>query len=512
MLCCVPSAGALSLAVLSQRGASMLRPLIGANSPILIKPVLVNCANTSSPSLLLCLDQSRYLFNCPKNTSCLFVQSRIPQKNLNTAGTYGMLMGSANGNKQSVQLIGPEGLHYMLACGRLFTRRQGMTLNLTEFQTTSILKQVFQDNLIGGFAIGNDQQTIQAHTEPVVIKNRKCSPDLALSSDVPLKGTKLDPINTDLPAGVQPAVTNLHNGLPKILDNMFRASGAARTIGKNATPAHSYQRLHVPNEPINTDPVPYLVLGPRLQGKFLPDKAKRLGVKPGPDFAKLVNGESVQVNEETIVMSEMCLEGGSAGPVFFISGITSLEQLDQTTFPESSYISGVSDGAKLLAVYHLVHENVVINKQYTGRISKFGSDVTLLAPGSFPIPYYSLEPAIPSLFSPQLNLLSRHETFSFNSSKTTLEHLSQLDYSIFGCLDRSELVSRLKNQPELADQLESLESIDYHSMAPTGEAGFVDQIIVTTLGSGSASPSKYRNGTYFNFLHLSGFVLLLEVL
>ncbi|KAI9626651.1 hypothetical protein H4Q26_017749 [Puccinia striiformis f. sp. tritici PST-130] len=282
-----------------------------------------------------------------------------------------MLMGSADGNKQSVQLIGPEGLHYMLACGRLFTRRQGMTLNLTEFQTTSILKQVFQDNLICGFAIGNHQQTIQAHTEPVVIKNRKCSPDLALSSDVPLKGTKLDPINTDLPA-----VTNLHNGLPKILDDMFRASGAARTIGKNATPAHSYQRLQVPNEPINTDPVPYLVLGPRLQGKFLPDKAKRLGVEPGPDFAKLVNGKSIQVNEETIVMSEMCLEGGSAGPVFFISGITSLEQLDQTTFPEPSYISGVSDGAKLLAVYHLVHENVVINKQYTGRISKFGSDVT----------------------------------------------------------------------------------------------------------------------------------------
>ncbi|KAI7941104.1 hypothetical protein MJO28_013389 [Puccinia striiformis f. sp. tritici] len=514
---------------MSQRGGSMLRPSLGANSPILIKPVLVDCADTSSPSLLLCFDQSRYLFNCPENTSRSFVQSRIPQKNLNSiflsscqvshsAGTYGMLMGLADGNKQSVQLIGPEGLHYMLACGRLFTRRQGMTLNLTEFQTTSTLKQVFQDNLIRVFAVGNHQKTVQAHAEPEVIGKRKRSPDLALSSDVPLKQTKLDPMNTDLPAGVQPTVTDPHNGLPKIVDDMFRASGAARPIGKkNTTPAYSYQRLQVPDEPINTDPVSYLVLGPRLRGKFLPDKAKRLGVKPGPDFAKLVNGESIQVNEETIVTSEMCLEGGSAGSAFFISSIASLEQLDRTILPNSACISEVSDGANLLAIYHLVHEDVVLNERYVAWISKFGSGVThhlstpshspnlftfeasallqlklnLIAPGSFPIPHYSSEPTIPS--SPQLNLLSRHETFSFKSSKMTAEHVSQLDYSIFGCSNRSELVSRLKIQPELADQLESLESNDYNSMASTGESKFIDQIVVTTLGTGSASPSKYRN-------------------
>ncbi|KNF04056.1 hypothetical protein PSTG_02763 [Puccinia striiformis f. sp. tritici PST-78] len=177
-----------------------------------------------------------------------------------------------------------------------------MTLNLTEFQTTSTLKQVFQDNLIRVFAVGNHQKTVQAHAEPEVIGKRKRSPDLALSSDVPLKQTKLDPMYTDLPAGVQPTVTDPHNGLPKIVDDMFRASGAARPIGKkNTTPAYSYQRLQVPDEPINTDPVSYLVLGPRLRGKFLPDKAKRLGVKPGPDFAKLVNGESIHSGNKKII-------------------------------------------------------------------------------------------------------------------------------------------------------------------------------------------------------------------
>ncbi|KAA1064017.1 hypothetical protein PGTUg99_008210 [Puccinia graminis f. sp. tritici] len=406
-----------------------MRPSIGANSPVLIKPVLVDASDSSSPSLLLSFDQSRYLFNCPENTSRSFVQSRIPQKNLNSiflsscrsshcAGAYGMLMGLADGNKQSVRLIGPEGLRYMLACGRLFTRRQGMSVHVNEFKPTSTLQQVFQDHLIRVYALGNDRKD-QTH----LLMNRKRSPDSTAISDLSHKRTKLEPGNSEPPTGVQP-VLNSHDALPEVIDDMFRASGTSRPLGKkNTTPAYSYQRLQEPDEPLNTDPVSYLVIGPRLRGKFLPEKAKQLGVKPGPNFAKLVNGESVQVNGETVVTSDMCVQGGSAGSAFFISSIGSMEQLGRTTLVDPACISRVSDGANLCAVYHLVHEDVVLDERYIQWISKFGPEVT----------------------------------------------------------------------PGLADELKYVKSDNDRSVVPTGEAELADGIIVTTLGTGSAAPSKYRN-------------------
>ncbi|KNZ46119.1 hypothetical protein VP01_7538g1 [Puccinia sorghi] len=38
----------------------------------------------------------------------------------------------------------------------------------------------------------------------------------------------------------------------------------------------------------------YLVIGPQLRGKFLPEKVRQLSVKPGSDFAKLVIKERVR--------------------------------------------------------------------------------------------------------------------------------------------------------------------------------------------------------------------------
>lgn len=509
---------------MSQRGASALRPSIGAKSPIFIKPILIDSFDASSPSLLLTFEQSRYLFNCPENTSRSFVQSRINQKNLgsiflssprasHSAGTYGMLMGLADSHKQTVRLIGPEGLRYMLACGRLFTRRQGLSVHFNEFQPSCTLQQVFQDQHIRVLALGSNRPG--DHHSLI----RKRSPELVkMSSDSSRKRTKLEEVNLELSAGVQSNSEPQHT-LAEIIDDMFRASGATRLPGgKTRTPAYSYERLQVPDEPFNTDPVSYLVIGPRLRGKFLPEKAKRLGVKPGPDFAKLVNGESIQVNPENLVTSDMCVEGGSAGSAFLLSSIVTLDQLSHTTLLDPECVTRVSDGANLMAVYHFVHQDVVLDERYIRWIFKFGPETThylstpshspnlftfepsallqlklnLVAPSSFPVPYYSLTPVLP-IPSPKLNLLSRHDTFSLNGTKPLSDNNTQLDYQIFSCSDRSELASNLGINPGLADQLKSIHPSREDSPVKTQEAKSVDEIIVTTLGTGSAAPSKYRN-------------------
>jgi hypothetical protein len=59
-------------------------------------------------------------------------------------------------------------------------------------------------------------------------------------------------------------------------------------------------------------------------------------------------------------------------------------------------------------------------------------------------------------------------------------------------------VAKLAIKPGLADELNSMKGDHEGSLVRMEEARFVDQIMVTTLGTGSAAPSKYRNGMYFS--------------
>jgi ribonuclease Z len=64
-------------------------------------------------------------------------------------------------------------------------------------------------------------------------------------------------------------------------------------------------------------------------------------------------------------------------------------------------------------------------------------------------------------------------------------------------------MSKLGVKPGLADELKCIESSNDRSVVPTGQVEFADEIIVTTLGTGSAAPSKYRNGIYFGLFPLT---------
>jgi hypothetical protein len=52
-----------------------------------------------------------------------------------------------------------------------------------------------------------------------------------------------------------------------------------------------------------------------------------------------------------------------------------MEQLGRTTLVDPASVSRVSDGANLCAVYHFVHEDVVLDERYIQWISKFGPEV-----------------------------------------------------------------------------------------------------------------------------------------
>ncbi|MBW0475956.1 hypothetical protein O181_015671 [Austropuccinia psidii MF-1] len=524
----------------------LTRPSVGANSPISIRPILVHSSDSSCPTLLLSFDKSRYLFNCPENTSRAFVQSRITQRNLcnvflsspraaYAGGTYGMLMTLADSKMEKIRLIGPAGLKYMMACGRLFTRRQGMAVEVVEFQTDSLLQPVFHDEFIWVYAIGG-----KANDEVLMGSKRPSDND----NDQVMASKRARLLAENSGASQTDCVTSckIPDKLQEIIDDMFRSEDLPREPSTNKfRPAYSYERLRAPKSQLNADPVSYLVVGPRLRGKFLPEKAKALGVKPGPDFAKLVNGQSIEVDGGRLVSGDMCIEGGSPGSAFLISNVASLEQLSQKALLDPERFNSACDGAKLVVVYHFVHEAVLLDERYIRWISKFGPSVkhyvstpahcpdlftfkpsavlqlklNMVSPSLFSLPHYSLEPKL-SCKSESLNMLKRSEVFCINPTHPMEPNKSTLDYKLFdGSIEKDELISRLHLKSEFAqllDEVRNTVSMDSQHVNGTSTSG--NEIIATTLGTASAAPSKYRNvsSTLLHLPHAQGtgldFILL----
>jgi ribonuclease Z len=63
--------------------------------------------------------------------------------------------------------------------------------------------------------------------------------------------------------------------------------------------------------------VVYIIRGPKVPGKFNPAFAKSLGVKKGPDFGRLVSGESVITENGIIVTPDQCVLPPKPPSVFF---------------------------------------------------------------------------------------------------------------------------------------------------------------------------------------------------
>ncbi|GAA5867433.1 hypothetical protein JCM1840_002137 [Sporobolomyces johnsonii] len=105
-----------------------------------------------------------------------------------------------------------------------------------------------------------------------------------------------------------------------VLRDMFRGtafdSPSSSSSTPSATPPTAVRRpgvqtpsyLPQPLPPLAPDFTPtvlsYLVVGPKLRGRFLPEKAKELGVKPGKAFSRLIAGERVWVPAMTAAPDE----------------------------------------------------------------------------------------------------------------------------------------------------------------------------------------------------------------
>lgn len=287
----------------------------------------------------------------------------------------------------------------------------------------------------------------------------------------------------------------------------------------------------VPNLPPATNlpsriSMSYIVRGHLQRGKFDPKKAIALGVKPGPLFSQLTVGKAVQLDNGTNVNPEEVMGEPrvSKGVAFFeLPSPGHLKHLHQILTESDSgiladiavavWILGPGVAAReqfrhLLSVFdrlqHLVSDEDSAPNSLTFESSSLAiSRLAKISPANFSVPVHGDEVYGREERSDQ-SLYSNKSVIPVEPGlKVTLEPTHTTIRDEIPELDLAKLETL-----ELPETMVKTQIAPLASAFPPGSELTEPEII--TLGTGSSSPSKYRNvsGTLIRLPHNQGNFLL----
>ncbi|EHL01759.1 putative ribonuclease Z 1 [Glarea lozoyensis 74030] len=264
-----------------------------------------------------------------------------------------------------------------------------------------------------------------------------------------------------------------------------------------------------------TSSVCYLIKTHMQRGKFDPKTAIKLGVKPGPLFRQLTEGNSVTIEDGTVVTPDMVMGASRKGSGFAVVELPTVAYIQTLVNREEWSSEDLMDGVRAIfwilgpgvledariqkfMQEHKGWEHIVSSKDcctnYLAMESAASAAIKLhnIDPDRFPIPHFSnvlenqtqgslpYEIARPGLtFDIEPKFLRHDETVvpSFNSESIVEEAKDDLTVSELASKAKAEIVD-----PEYLSMLE-----EKQKDIPSKDAE------VITLGTGSALPSKYRN-------------------
>ena len=258
----------------------------------------------------------------------------------------------------------------------------------------------------------------------------------------------------------------------------------------------------------------YIIKGHPQRGKFDPSKAVELGVKMGPAFSALTNGESVTCDDGSVVTPEMVLGPGRAGRGLVVvdlphrSFISSLlqrpEWTDENAMEGVEIIvwildSGVSSDRRLVDFMraHPQFQHIVSSPDTCPNYLAFGSSaaatarIAQICDTAFSVPKFdnTVKPSFPSQKVTSLTSDNSRQALYMPAERGMIlemaPNLKIQDKEIVPFLDVEAVNQSLSQHVlELAKSARS-------GHVKSSDTQFEPEII--TLGTGSASPSKYRN-------------------
>ncbi|KAJ1302197.1 hypothetical protein OPQ81_001023 [Rhizoctonia solani] len=515
--------------------------------------VVSGLTSDTEPCISVHFDTAHYLFNCGEGTTRSFIQQKYGIKKSKAifltqtkvsrlGGLTGMLMSLADSGVTNVDVLGPSGLNHFLASTRSYVFRDWMSTNITEVTHTQGFEKVYEDTFIRVYAFPVSPQVPEGISVPVKRKAsggnlRSSSPKRLVRTNsenasepnrrqytpntTSLKGTEADEWRSTIIRDMFPGRSS-ENQVSPIVNKEFSPPG--KTQGPR--PRRSLNPLPAYEGPRSTS-VAYLILGPEIRGKFDPAAADTLGVSKR-DRGKLTRGESVTVvvnGVQNIVTPDMCM-GKSEAPTGFLI----------IDCPTTDYIPNLPNLKSLLpihsethfvlgSIYHRIGPRVLADPRYllwTKGIAT--SECThLVASDDFSPNSISFQSSAHlSLILSELD----KDIFSTPRESSSKSDISECDLSeklhllapgfvtemtppkppvlklfagVNNDLYKEDISAHARGESLLLtdDQKESFkkarEQVAELTSSHTHEPAPGDDFRITTLGTGSALPSKYRN-------------------
>lgn len=240
----------------------------------------------------------------------------------------------------------------------------------------------------------------------------------------------------------------------------------------------------------------YICQGPPMRGEFLVENAKKLGLRAGPDFAKLARGESVINDAGHIVTPKQVMSPGRDGAIWIIVDIPSDAVASALLDAHSVWRPYAPKGeahSNLRLVVYLLGRGVAQSSQFLAFSATFGDQVPAhIVCGEELGPEYTVFHAH-AILQKKLQALSRE---MFHPPYQSLHAKFALPARFTVPLPLQEFLIEPKNgQNKVGASLFNplSECSDIRGFDSLERLSTDSSTVVVPLGTGSAIPSKCRN-------------------
>ncbi|WVR08979.1 hypothetical protein IAU60_006038 [Kwoniella sp. DSM 27419] len=521
----------------------------------------------SDLALHVSFDNARFLFGCGEGTQRAFTQKRSTLKGLAgifvgsgeakaRAGLAGVLMTAADGGINKVDIVGPPDVAHYLATLRSSVIRDSLTVNMRAYP-----RSASQGELVEMFKSPNITVSGIALQPSPVAGPSTSTYDPFDPRSASFRPSRLSP--SDVQRWTDSIVCDMfHHGPTARASRRPQSPRQSPSRPRNpfvnpdgtlctSIPDTRYP-LPVPSrEDVETQMV-YICQAPDVRGKFNVQKAKELGVPNGPVRGKLTRGEAIEVDDaeapggKRMVRPEDCLVGGGPGSVLIVVNcsqdtlplLLANPSLDRYQ-PGKAQTEGL-DGRHVHLMVHRVPRTVWQADSYQSWMTDFGPNTQHLIadPTEYPdrtvfnsaawntlqlslldssifTPPFVTSPHPPALDLPPNTTFLTEGAYCRMYPAAPVSAIPPHDKDVPFSVTEPELASAhekiktdMPDYAEAVDAAKAAVSADPRSTnLPSPRSG--DDIVVTTLGTGSAIPSKYRNvsSTHLDVPGLGGILL-----
>ncbi|KAJ2739125.1 hypothetical protein H4R23_000684 [Coemansia sp. Cherry 401B] len=477
--------------------------------------------NNGSTSVLVQFSSGRYLFNCGEGTQRLSFENKTRLSKLTSVfltrvdwesmgGLPGMLLTLADAGTRDLVIHGGHNLTHAMAATRHFILRSDMGVGVRELRDGDAGAEYADENV--------RVQPVHIYPDGYTASAAELGPDesaaaatrrelLARAFGVcrePQAGRKR---REPVPQGVKKGYYGQECREAAIAGTLQRLEQRGDEAAKKRVRGGSRGRGSTELLPA-TAPTPgvvcYVVTGPEVPGKFDPQAARALGLKPGPHYARLVKGESVVTADGTEIRPEQCV-----GPVRPSSRVVIVD------CPTPAYVASVVEspqlaallaggaeaGPRLALVVHALGPGVAQDARYRAWAARFPAHVQHVVSA----------PEFVADNNPFQRHLRIHTALSAVDPRTyvTPQAAGSAELQPRAFIDGARVVAAssllgfdIEPQPRLDESLvvplltpaEMRAKMQLDGAEPEpAAAGDEGELAVCAIGTGSSVPSIYRN-------------------